>query len=319
MTSENLENVNSAGPEGIASVPELFSGTALVRASGVDEQLFPKAALYIVGLPIGNAADITVRALWILSVADAVACEDTRETRKLLERYGIRARTISVHEHNEAKASETLIRELEKGARIALVTDAGTPAVSDPGAKAVAAVREAGFRVIPVPGCSAVITALSAAGLNAYRFTFAGFVAPQAKQRHADLAVLCGRGEAFVLYEAPHRVKELLTDLATLLEPERTVVVGREVTKRFETFERVKASEIPAWLTTHEARGVYVICVDEAERRDAVLTDDVMKWARAAAAELPLSRAAALAAKVSGVKRDLIYKALLAESGKAED
>ena len=306
MTSENLENVNSAGPEGIASVPELFSGTALVRASGVDEQLFPKAALYIVGLPIGNAADITVRALWILSVADAVACEDTRETRKLLERYGIRARTISVHEHNEAKASETLIRELEKGARIALVTDAGTPAVSDPGAKAVAAVREAGFRVIP------------AAGLNAYRFTFAGFVAPQAKQRHADLAVLCGRGEAFVLYEAPHRVKELLTDLATLLEPERTVVVGREVTKRFETFERVKASEIPAWLTTHEARGEYVICVDEAERRDAVLTDDVMKWARAAAAELPLSRAAALAAKVSGVKRDLIYKALLAESGKAE-
>ena len=145
MTSENLENVNSAGPEGIASVPELFFGTALVRASGVDEQLFPKAALYIVGLPIGNAADITVRALWILSVADAVACEDTRETRKLLERYGIRARTISVHEHNEAKASETLIRELEKGARIALVTDAGTPAVSDPGAKAVAAVRGSGF------------------------------------------------------------------------------------------------------------------------------------------------------------------------------
>ena len=110
----------------------------------------------------------------------------------------------------------------------------------------------------------------------------------------------------------------MLTDLATLLEPERTVVVGREVTKRFETVERVKASEIPAWLTTHEARGEYVICVDEAERRDAVLTDDVMKWARAAAAELPLSRAAALAAKVSGVKRDLIYKALLAESGKAQ-
>lgn len=187
-----------------------FAADPLMQSAQTAQQTFPQSALYIVGLPIGNAADITLRALWVLDICDRVACEDTRETRKLLDRYGISTPTISVHEHNERSASQKLIEYLAKGERIALVTDAGTPAVSDPGAKAVQSVREAGFRVVPVPGASAVVTALSASGLDSYSFTFAGFVPPSGKARRTALSKLAQKEEAFVLYEAPHRICDLL-------------------------------------------------------------------------------------------------------------
>ncbi len=318
MQSENelkTENNEAGAAEG-ASNP--FAGDALMRAASLNEQSFPHAALYIVGLPIGNAADITLRALWVLAAADAVACEDTRQTRKILDRYGIRTQTISVHEHNEVQASALLIERLAKGERIALVTDAGTPAVSDPGARAVEQVRNAGYRVIPVPGASAVITALSASGLKAYSFTFAGFVPPQAKQRREALSKYALRGDAFVLYEAPHRIRELMTDLAAQLEPERRIAVAREITKRFETFDVMTAVEVPAWCEAHEPRGEYVIAVDEKERKGAEVTPEVVAWAEAIAKELPLSKAAGIAARVSGVKRDTIYKLLESRREKAE-
>ena len=162
---------------------EQWKQMAWARESGIGEQEFPAGALYIVGLPIGNAADITIRALWTLAIADCVAAEDTRQTQKILSRYGITTHEISVREFNEVTGAQTIIERLKNGERVALVTDAGTPAVSDPGALVVKIVLDAGFRVIPVPGASAVITALSASGLTAKTFTFVGFVPPQAKAR----------------------------------------------------------------------------------------------------------------------------------------
>ena len=319
MQSEN-ENKTENETIGETGGEHPLAGDALMKQAALAEQSFPRAALYIVGLPIGNAADITLRALWILTAADAVACEDTRQTRKILDRFGIRTATISVHEHNEVQASELLIERLAKGERIALVTDAGTPAVSDPGARAVEAVRRAGYRVVPIPGCSAVITALSAAGLKAYSFTFAGFVPPQAKQRKTALSKYALRGDAFVLYEAPHRIKDLMKDLAAQLEPERRIAVAREITKRFETFEVMTASDVSAWCEKHEPRGEYVIAVDEKETKTgAEVTPDVAAWAEAIAKELPLSKAAGIAARVSGVKRDTIYQFLEARRNKPEE
>lgn len=287
-----------------------FATQALVERSGLTEQNFPTSSLYIVGLPIGNAADITLRALWVLALADFIACEDTRQTRKLLDRYGITTPTLSVHEHNERTASEKLIEILREGKRVALVTDAGTPAVSDPGAKAVALVREAGLTVVPVPGASAVVTAMSASGLDSYTFTFVGFVPPNTKARREALARYAGREDAFVLYEAPHRLKELLTDLAEALAPERRVVVAREITKKFESFSAMRAGDLAAWAQTHEARGEYAIVVDMAPARSQGLSESDLAWARLILDEMPLSRAAAVTAKATGIKRDAAYKLL---------
>lgn len=289
-----------------------FADNTLMTLSGVAEQNFPTSALYIVGLPIGNAADVTLRALWILDRCDIVACEDTRETRKILDRYGIHTPTVSVREHNERTATEALLDKLAAGARIALVTDAGTPAVSDPGAKAVAVVREAGYTVVPVPGACAAVTAMSASGLDSYTFTFVGFVPPSAKARKTALQTYAARNDAFILYEAPHRLKSLLTDLAKALDPERRVVVARELTKRFETFEAMKAKELDAWAKAHEPRGEYVIVIDMHEGKEEGLSEEALCWARELVKELPLSRAAAVTAKVTGIKRDQAYELLSA-------
>ena len=296
-----------------------FENNPLMRAALLNEQVFPSATLYIVGLPIGNAADMTLRALWTLALSDAIACEDTRETRKLLDRYAISTPCVAVHEHNEREAAQKLIERLRAGERIALVTDAGTPAVSDPGARVVQSVREAGFRVVPVPGASAVITAMSAAGLNAYRFTFAGFVDPAGKARKEAISSLAERGEAFVLYEAPHRIQDLLEILSGELEANRRVVIAREITKKFEEISTVKAQDLLAWSSTHEPKGEYVILVDERthDTQEEDRPDEVtLRWARLIAKELPVSRAAAIAAKASGLHRDAIYKALLTKEEK---
>ncbi len=285
-----------------------FSDNALMQCAMLAQQSFRGSTLYIVGLPIGNAADITLRALWVLDLCDVIACEDTRETRKLLDRYGISTPTVSVHEHNEHAAAERLIERLRAGQRVALVTDAGTPAVSDPGARAVQLVRAAGFAVSPVPGASAVVAALSASGLQSYRFTFAGFVPPGGKARREALKSLAAREDAFVLYEAPHRIRELLTDLGAALEAERTVVVARELTKRFETFSSMPAAALAAWAAQHEPRGEYVIAVDMRETSETELSERDRAWLDAVARELPPSRAAALAARVTGLKRDAIYR-----------
>ena len=296
------------------STSNQWSEQLLMQLAGLDTQTFPNSTLYIVGLPIGNAADITLRALWVLAGADVIAAEDTRETKKLLERFSISVPTVNVREHNEIAQSNMIIERLKKGEKVAMVTDAGTPAVSDPGARLVREVLKAGFRVVPIPGASAVVTALSAAGLEPAGFHFVGFLPPQPKARHEALRTLLGQKESFVLYEAPHRIKDVLMDLAQLAQPERRVVVARELTKKFETFSVLSAAELSDWTQAHEPRGEYVILVDVAAQTDTFdLSEKDKQWLRALAGTMPASKAAAAAAKIIGCSRDEVYRWLLSE------
>lgn len=291
-----------------------WSEQLLMQMAGLESQTFPNSALYIVGLPIGNTADITLRALWVLAGADVIAAEDTRETKKLLERFSIAVPTVSVREHNEIAQSHMIIERLQKGEKVAMVTDAGTPAVSDPGARLVREVLRHGFRVIPIPGASAVITALSAAGLEPAGFHFVGFLPPQAKARREALSALVGQKDSFVLYEAPHRIIDVLKDLGEFAQPDRRVVVARELTKKFETFAVLTAKELPQWLKTHEPRGEYVILIDVApESENLDLSEKDKKWIRALAQAMPASKAAAAAAKIIGCSRDEVYQWLLSQ------
>lgn len=295
------------------SMTNQWSEQLLMQKAGLNTQSFPSAALYIVGLPIGNSADITLRALWILAMADVIAAEDTRETKKLLERFSISVPTISVREHNEIAQSHMIIERLEKGERVALVTDAGTPAVSDPGARVVRAVQEAGYRVIPIPGASAVVTALSAAGLEPGGFHFVGFLPPQPKARREAIKSLARHKESFVIYEAPHRIVDVLMDMAEALQQDRRVVVAREITKKFETFSAMPASDLAQWAQTHEPRGEYVVLVDESkDEKGLTLSDKEALWVLALAKAMPSSKAAATAAKITGFSRDEIYQWILA-------
>lgn len=289
-----------------------------MSAAGLPEQDMPVGALYVVGLPIGNLGDITLRALWVLSKVDAVAAEDTRETRKLLERFGLSAKLLSVREHNERAGAEQIKRLLDAGERVALVTDAGTPAVSDPGARVVDALRADGVRVIPIPGASAVVTALSAAGLLGQGFRFVGFVAPQPKARRAALSELAAYPGPFVLYEAPHRIEALLTDLSAALTPERRVVVARELTKKFETITTLTAQTAAVWARSHEPRGEYVVLVDQEPPNEQTVDDDARRWLQALAGEVPASRLAAAAAKATGLPRQMLYDYLLAHKPQGE-
>ena len=183
-------------------------------------------ALYVVATPIGNLADITLRALEVLRGVDLIACEDTRHARHLLDHHGITVPTLALHQHNENQAADKLVRLLGEGRRIALVSDAGTPGVSDPGARTVAAVRAAGFRVIPLPGPNAAVAAMSAAGLEDPRFLFVGFLPAKAGARRRAIEEVAAVDAALVFYEAPHRVTETLAELVELLEPQREVVIA---------------------------------------------------------------------------------------------
>ena len=296
------------------SISNQWSEQLLMQMAGLESQTLPESTLYIVGLPIGNTADITLRALWVLARADVVAAEDTRETKKLLERFSISVPTVSVREHNEIAQSHMIIERLQKGEKVALVTDAGTPAVSDPGARVVREVLKHGFRVMPIPGASAVITALSAAGLEPAGFHFFGFLPPQAKARRQALGELLGRKESFVLYEAPHRIKDVLNDLAELAQPARRIVVARELTKKFETFTVLNAEELASWSQSHEPRGEYVILVDQDPGEETFnLSDKDQQWIRALCNAMPASKAAAAAAKIIGANREDVYRWILSE------
>lgn len=296
------------------SISNQWSEQLLMQMAGLESQTLPESTLYIVGLPIGNTADITLRALWVLARADVIAAEDTRETKKLLERFSISVPTVSVREHNEIAQSHMIIERLQKGEKVALVTDAGTPAVSDPGARVVREVLKHGFRVMPIPGASAVITALSAAGLEPAGFHFFGFLPPQAKARRQALGELLGRQESFVLYEAPHRIKDVLNDLAELARPDRRIVVARELTKKFETFTVLNAEELTSWSQSHEPRGEYVILVDQDPGEETFnLSDKDQQWIRALCNAMPASKAAATAAKIIGANREDVYRWILSE------
>jgi 16S rRNA (cytidine1402-2'-O)-methyltransferase len=269
-----------------------------------------------VGTPIGNLADLTLRAVHVLGLVDAVACEDTRVSGGLLTRLGLSKPLLSVHEHNERLAAAAVLERLARGERVAYVSDAGTPAVSDPGAALVAAVRAAGHRCIPVPGPSSVVAALSVAGdERAAGFAFVGFLPTKAGERQAALERLAARGdESLVLFEAPHRIEVLLQALAEAM-PARRLTVARELTKQFESVVSLAASDAPAWLASdpHHARGEFVLVLHAQEAAPAAALPALAERALAVLmAELPLKQAVALAATLSGAPRNALYERALA-------
>ena len=277
------------------------------------EAVVKTAALYVVATPLGNLGDISSRALAVLRGADAVACEDTRHTRKLLDHFGIRAETFALHEHNEAAAAARLLGLLREGRTVALVSDAGTPAVSDPGARAVAAVREAGFEVFPVPGPNAAIAALSASGLTDPHFLFYGFLPTKQAARRKAIAALKGLPCALVFYEAPHRIEETVADLAAELQPQRSLVIARELTKLFESIVRLPLAEAPAWLAADEnrRRGEFVLAVAAPPPLEGIAVE-AGRVLDLLLAELPLKQAVKLAAEITGMPRNALYDVALA-------
>ena len=287
---------------------------AQAAAGGQDQ---PTGTLYVVATPIGNLADISLRALQLLARVDAIACEDTRHTQQMLRAYGLErpaAQLIAAHQHNEAEAANRVLTLLDAGQRVALVSDAGTPAVSDPGSRLVAAVRQAGRRVVPLPGASSVTTLLSASGaMDAAAgsgFVFAGFLPSRASERAQAVLALAQEARAVVLLEAPHRMVALAEALAPL--GERPVTVGRELTKQFEQIETLTAQALPAWLQQRpeHLRGEFALVL----HAQPVATGESAEGERVLTLllpELPLKTAVRLAAELTGEPRNALYERAL--------
>jgi 16S rRNA (cytidine1402-2'-O)-methyltransferase len=268
-----------------------------------------------VATPIGNLADITLRAIHVLGLVDAVACEDTRHSAPLLRQLGIEGKTlIAVHEHNEREAAAGVLLRLARGERVAYVSDAGTPAISDPGAALVAAVQAAGYRALPIPGASSAVAALSVAGDTARGpFTFVGFLPARSGERALALKELAASPLTQVLFEAPHRIEALATALAEACAA-RTLTVCRELTKQFETVHRLPANELPAWLAAdaNRSRGEFVLVVHAQPMADAATPSTHDVTLRTLLAALPLKQAVALAAELTGAPRNALYERALA-------
>lgn len=267
--------------------------------------------LYVVATPIGNLQDISLRALEVLKTVDAIAAEDTRHTSHLLSHFAIQKKLIAVHEHNEQKSAQILLERLRAGESIALVTDAGTPGISDPGAIVVDVLREAGVSVVPVPGASAVVAALSASGITANGFMFQGFLPASGSQRRKVLEGLKAYVSTLVFYEAPHRIIECVEDLATVLGPERRITIAREITKTFETFHRCALQDAKMWLESdpNQQRGEFVLMVEAAALvEQADISEDVGRILRLLLADLPLKQAVKLATEITGVKKNILYE-----------
>lgn len=272
-----------------------------------------ESALYVVATPIGNLRDITLRALEVLAATDVVAAEDTRNTAHLLAHHGISAkRLIAVHQHNERAAAEKIIALLQAGQSVAFVSDAGTPAVSDPGALLVQAVRGAGLRVIPIPGASAALAALSAAGLSESHFLFYGFLPNKSAARRTVLQSLISHPYTLVFYEAPHRIVECVADLCAVLGGKRQIVVAREITKLFETIHVCALQDAEAWLLSdsNQQRGEFVLLVSGALPQPG-LSVETLNTLSLLLEELPLKQAVQLAAKISGANRNELYQRAL--------
>jgi 16S rRNA (cytidine1402-2'-O)-methyltransferase len=273
--------------------------------------LIHSGTLYVVATPIGNLEDITLRALEVLKAVDVIAAEDTRHTSGLLSHYGIRKKMVAVHEHNEHQSAEQLLSRLRAGESVALVTDAGTPGISDPGAVVVDIVRDAGLAVVPIPGASAVIAALSASGIRQNGFSFVGFLPASGSQRRKTLEWLKDQTATLVFYEAPHRVVESVKDMATVLGGERRMTIARELTKTFETFHRCMLSEAAVWLEAdpNQQRGEFVLLVESLPAvEDTEISEDVERVLKLLMAELPLKQAVKLAAEITGAKKNALYE-----------
>ena len=286
-------------------------------------QHYPQGALYMVATPIGNLADIGLRALHVLSLVDTVACEDTRHTAGLLQGYGLHKPLLAVHEHNEAEAALTVVQRLQEGQRVAYVSDAGTPGVSDPGARLAQAVSAAGLRCVPLPGPSSITALMSVAGEAGWdgQFVFRGFLSPKAGERQRDVQALGAEARASVILEAPHRIEALAKDLATL--GERRLTVGRELTKQFEEVAAMPASEFPAWLqaSAHRTRGEFVLLLHPlgATGLEEGLPAESLRILDLLLAELPMKPAVRLCAEISGQPRNALYEAALARKKKSDE
>jgi 16S rRNA (cytidine1402-2'-O)-methyltransferase len=279
----------------------------------VAQQSYPLSALYVLATPIGNVGDISLRALHVLSLVDAVACEDTRNTGHLLTRYGLSKTLIAAHQHNEREVADKLIARLAAGERVALVSDAGTPGVSDPGARIVDAVLKAGLRVLPLPGASAAIAALSAGGLLNDHFYFAGFLPARAGQRDAALASLRALAATLVFYEAPHRIVDTVAALATTFGGARQIVFARELSKLFEEIHRCPLADAGAWLAAepHRQKGEFVLLVEGAPATTDAAAVEAERILTILLAECPVSQAATLTAQITGLKKNALYQRAL--------
>ena len=280
-------------------------------------QHYPEATLYVVATPIGNLADISLRALYVLQLVNAIACEDKRHTQPLLRQYGIDKPLLAVHQHNEAEAAGLVVERLQRGERVAYVSDAGTPAVSDPGARLVAAVRAAGLKVMPLPGASSVTTVLSAAGVtraegsadSGSSFVFAGFLPTKAGERDQAIALLQADTRATVILEAPHRIEALARALALLQG--RLITVGRELTKQFEEIATMPAQDFAGWLAAgpQRTRGEFALVLHASAPHDG--PDDSQRVLLLLLAELPLKTAVKLTADITGASRNELYESAL--------
>ncbi len=275
-----------------------------------------KGSLYVVATPIGNLGDITLRALDVLKSADVVAAEDTRTTSVLLNHYAISTRLISLHKHNEKERCAAVLDLLKEGRKVVLVSDAGTPAISDPGALLVQAAREAGFDVSPIPGANAAIAALCASGLSEDGFLFAGFLPSKSSARKKALDSLKDLPFSLVFFEAPHRIIECAKDLAEILGGQRRAVFAREITKRFETIHSCSLLDAQNWLET-QARGEFVVVVEGArlEKLEGV-SEEGKRVLEILLESVPLAQAVKLASKITGEGKNALYAhALIQEKG----
>lgn len=291
-----------------------FAPALAAANDAAGQQNHPASTLYVVATPIGNLADISLRALHVLQKVDVIACEDTRHTQQMLRAYGIDrpgSQLLAVHQHNEAEAAQTVIARLAQGERVAYVSDAGTPAISDPGARLAAAVRQAGYRVLPLPGASSVITVLSASGMTGENgFVFTGFLPSKAGERQHAVQALAQETRAVVLLEAPHRIEALAHALGVL--GERRITVGRELTKQFEQIETVAAQDLATWLAEKpdRQRGEFALVLHDAPVAET--TGEGLRVLQLLLPELPLKTAVKLAAEITGESKNELYEKALA-------
>lgn len=281
------------------------------------QSVISTSTLYVVPTPIGNLGDITYRALEILKNVDLIAAEDTRHTGLLLQHFAISARLFALHDHNEQQKTEQLLVKLQAGQSIALVSDAGTPLINDPGYHLVRRCREAGIRVVPLPGACAATTALCAAGVASDRFCYEGFLPAKTKGRKDTLMALAEEARTLIFYESTHRLVESLQDMVTVWGPQRYVVLARELTKTWESIYGAPVGAVLAWVQEDEMRrrGEIVLIVEGHKAQEDVLPLDALRTLALLQKELPLKKAAALVAEIHGVKKNALYKHALEQQG----
>lgn len=278
-------------------------------------------SLYVVATPIGNLDDISARALRILRDVALIAAEDTRHSARLLQHFGIETPLAACHEHNERDQGGRFLARLQAGEDVALISDAGTPLISDPGYHLVRQARAAGFAVVPVPGACALIAALSAAGLPSDRFIFEGFLPAKAAGRRARLEQVREEPRTLIFYEAPHRILECLQDMCDVFGGDRPALLARELTKTFETLQGLPLAELCEWVAadSNQQRGECVVLVAgwQAPEGDEAVSAEALRVLDLLMAEMPLKRAAALAAEITGVRKNLLYQVALERKGES--